>query len=341
MNGFTLARRMDERFGACRAVGVIAGVLATLLTMGGCSDNKDKGNGNESALTEGDGGTGDTTSGSGSVGAGGAGGSGTGAKTAPGTKSAGASRPAPVNGPKAEYVTLYEQGQFQQAKVAAEDAAAKSKGSARDQAMVVAGMSAQAMKDNAEAERILRPLVTNSDLRVAGRAKAALGLIAQEKGKDQEASQLLLEAAKQLAGDESARASLHAGDSLVKLNSPEKARVQYQVGLASAKDPDLRKDLEQRINGSTGPGSEPHGGLAGGGFTIQLGAFTQKANADKSAQAAAGKASSAGLAAPRVVKGKDSKGRDVWFVRVGQFGSRQAAKDAWTKFGQGVIVAGT
>lgn len=263
------------------------------------------------------------------------------AKTGGGKTGAGTGRPAPVDAPMAEYAELYEQGQFQRAKVEAEDAAAKSKGAAREQALVVAGMSAHAMKDNAEAERILRPLTTSSDMRVAGRAKATLGLIAQEKGRDEEASQLLLDASKQLAGDESARASLHAGDSLVKLNRPEKARIQYQIGLASAKDPELRKDLQQRIGGASGPGAAPGGGVARGGFTIQLGAFTQRANADKAAQAAAGKASNAGLTAPRIVKGTDTKGREVWYVWVGQFGSRQAAANARTKLGQGIIVPGS
>jgi len=308
MNGFNTARGADGWTRAMRIGGALAACLAAAVALSGC-DN-DKASTDDGATTR-------------EVG------SGTGG------------RPAPVSGPKAQYVELYEQGQFQRAKVAAEDAAAQARGPTRDQALVVAGMSAHAMKDPAEAERILRPLVSNSDLRVAGRAKATLGLIAQERGRDEEASQMLLDAARQLAGDESARASLHAGDSLVKLNRPEKARIQYQIGLASAKDADLRRDLEQRIGGTTGPGSTATGGLAGGGFTIQLGAFTKRANADKTAQAASGKASSAGLGQPRVVKGTDSRGREVWFVWVGQFGSRQAAANARTKIGQGVIVPGS
>ncbi len=314
MMGLDTARRTGGSWLRSVRPGARAACVLAALVLGACSN--DKGSSDDSAVTSG------SDSGGGGSGS---------------TKTS-AGRPAPVSGPKAPYVELYEQGHYQRAKVEAEDAAAASKGAARDQALVVAGMCAHAMNDDAEAERILRPLATNSDMRVAGRAKATLGLIAQEKNKDEEASQLLLDASRQLAGDESARASLHAGDSLVKLNHPEKARIQYQIGLASAKDPELRKDLQQRIAGASGPGSTPTGGLAGGGFTIQLGAFTQKANADKTAQAAAGKASSAGMSPPRVVKGTDSKGREVWFVWVGQFGSRQAAANARTKIGQGVIV---
>ena len=124
MNGLNAARRAGGRMRTGRIrtgwirTGVAAACVLAALTMGAC--NNDKGASDDTKETR-------TTGSRGGSGGGSGGGAGTG-------------KPAPVSGPKAEYVELYEQGHFQRAKVAAEDAAAASKGAARDQALVVAGM---------------------------------------------------------------------------------------------------------------------------------------------------------------------------------------------------------
>jgi tetratricopeptide (TPR) repeat protein len=216
------------------------------------------------------------------------------------------------------YIEQYKHGQYLQAKAGAEKKMASSSGLARDQAALIAGLSAQAEGQRAEAKRLLRPLLTHGDRELAGRAGAALGLIAQEEGDKRGAADLLTEAASKLTGDEAAKAAMYGGDMLLSLGRKEAANAQYASGMRTAVSESLKGELRER--------------LAGWRFTVQLGAFSSFGNAERRAGQVRETARTGGAGEPRILT-EVNKGKTMYTVQVGEFVSRQEAAAVKTRLG--------
>lgn len=225
-----------------------------------------------------------------------------------------------------DYLTSYTSRDYASAYDQAAAAAGSSSGAARDEAALVAGLSAHALERPDEAERWLSPLRDHADAGVSGRASATLGLIEQSRGNHEQAVGLLTAASDKLAGDEAARAALFAGDSYAAMGQPEQARAQYARAQSLVRtDASIKEMIAERQRGGT--------------YTVQLGAFASKKNAQTQASKTQAAASKLGLGAPRVVQHRDTKGRQLYAVRVGRFSTAQQAQEAMGKLGMGGIVA--
>src|SRR5690606_19790353 len=94
----------------------------------------------------------------------------------------------------------------------------------RERAMLIAGLSAQALGQSADAEFWFKQVERSSDPEIAGRARAGIGLLALDAGDHTKAAALLSTASAQLKGDESARASLFAGQAYEAMGRLDRAR---------------------------------------------------------------------------------------------------------------------
>lgn len=232
------------------------------------------------------------------------------------TGCAGAGRPG--------FVRDYEAGRHAAAYREASVTANESTGRSREEAALIAGLSAHALGDSAAAMEWLSPLRGSADRSVSGRALAGLGLIAAERGEHERAAAMLTEASIKLTGDDAARASFHAGESFSELGRRDAAEREYRRAHMLARDLRLMSILEDRINGLT--------------YTIQLGAFTSRRNADLARRDAAATAAGLGLGSPRIVV-STRDGRTLYLVQVGQFRSEQEAADVRRRLGVDAIVA--
>lgn len=224
---------------------------------------------------------------------------------------------------RATYVDDYERGRYSSASSGAIRALRDPGDPDRDVARLTAGLSAHAMGRNDEATVWLRTLTTNDDPIIAGKALAGLGLIAYEDQEYRAAAPSLSRAARKLNGDDSARAALYAGDSYAAIGSFKEARVQYRIATRVATEPRLRNEIAQRL---------------GDGYTLQLGAFASRTNAERSRRALAEDRTFRSLGTPIVLERINNRGATLYLVQVGRFGSVRDAKAAQLRTGIGGIV---
>lgn len=223
------------------------------------------------------------------------------------------------------YLSQYKAGQFAQAKVSAQSAAARSSGGDRDRAQLFQGMSAHALGQTDEAERTLTPLLTNTDREISGRAAETLGLIAAGRRQHEKAIGLFMAAAGKLSGNEAARANVFAGDELAATGKPSEARERFQTASTLATDPKIRQMVTDRLENRR--------------FAVQIGVFEVRGHADKAASDVRPKAAKLGFGAPLIASRPDAKGKTEYVVRIGPFRTRQAAAEAQGELGSGGVVA--
>lgn len=228
----------------------------------------------------------------------------------------------------------YDAGNYESAYKRAVQVANRSSGRAKDEASLYAGLSAQSMGDTAEAEKWLAPLTSSSDSAIAGRAGAALGVMEMDRGNHQRAVTLLEQASRNLSGDDAARALYYAGQSYEAMGNNAQATAKYREASSLAMDSSLKSQIDSRMNA----GGQTAGG-GSGGYSIQLGAFGNRANADKLASQVASQSESLGFGQPRVAQKTDGSGRTLWVVYVGRFPSLQEASKAKKPFGGGAFAA--
>ncbi|MEI7657868.1 MAG: SPOR domain-containing protein [Phycisphaerae bacterium] len=219
-----------------------------------------------------------------------------------------------------DYVRAFESGRYAEALDQASRAAQAGSGFKRDQANLIAGLSAQALNRNAEAEKYLAPLVKNGDPKVASEASAAFGLLCAEEGRHAQAVELLTNAGHSLQGDQAARAFMYAGDSYRSLDKETEARGMWSLAQTKvADDAALRVMIGDRLNAAAKPpAAAPKPGPGKTQFTVQVGAFSNFTNAQK--QLSRFRA----YGNPRVVE-LNRGGAKLFVVRVGNYNQRQEA----------------
>lgn len=229
------------------------------------------------------------------------------------------------SGPKSKRaLDLYHQEQYPEALREAEQVAQSGQPPESDRAALVAGMSAFELKKYSEAERWLRPASRSADREIAGRASATLGLVNVARERYSTAAIDFSAAARRLEGDESARASFFAGECYSIIGRLDAAERAYAQARTAAKDPALRTRAVNRQHSS--------------GYTLQLGAFANRANADRTLSIGAGKASRAGLPAPTIIATPDATGRTIYLVQVGKFTTKEEAAAAKSRLGGEAVV---
>ncbi len=221
-------------------------------------------------------------------------------------------------GPAAEAMMAeYSAGRYSAAYRAAKDAMSDLEGREKERAMLIAGLSAQAMGQRDDAEFWFRQVERSTDTEIAGRARAGMGLLALNAGDYTRAAALLSTASAQLKGDESARASLFAGQAYEAMNRLDRARTQYLVAMGLAESPALRSNVQAAL-----------ASLGERGFTVQLGAFASRVNAERAAKQYRDDAASLNMGEPRIVekRGVGAAGNGtLYVVQVGSYKTQQDA----------------
>lgn len=224
---------------------------------------------------------------------------------------------------KGDYVKAYEGGRYTDAFESASKQATTGTGPKRDQAALIAGLSAQALNRDNDAEKYLGMVVNSPDAKIAGESGAALGLLAVERGQYAEAADLLGTAGRKLEGDNGARAFMYAGDAYKSLGKTSEARGMWSLAQTKVKnDAGLRVMIGDRLNAPIVTPVAPKAPTKAGAtmFTVQVGAFSSYTNAQK--QLSRFRA----YGSPRVVEVTDSKGKKLFAVRVGTYATRPEAE---------------
>lgn len=259
------------------------------------------------------------------------------------------------------YIASFRAGQYDDALRQAEAMHGAATGERKDRAALMAGLSAYALNRPTTAEGWLNPLTNHKTDEIAGTANLTLGMISLDRKQASKAAPQLQLAAGKLSGDEAAQARLLAGDALTTMRQAEPAREQWREGLTVAQGDAVRSELEGRLAGrspavagnrfvpgrggsvfasraATTNAAGPSAGTPTGRFTVQLGAFQDRASADRLAQRAAAAAQRAGQSPPRVVPTTDQKtGRALFAVQIGDFADRASA----TQVQQAINLGGT
>lgn len=216
--------------------------------------------------------------------------------------------------PTARAQTQFQQGNYARAQETAARAATTAGGNERDLAHYLAGISAYRMGNMATAERFLRVAALSGDESMAADASSTLGLIYSQMGRYSEAATAFQRGANLQRGEDRAQAYFYAGVAQQKLGRRPQARTSLLLARKSTRDTGLVGRIDQQ--------------LAVTGYTIQVGAFRSRANADKLAAGYVVRASSAKVGSVFVVPGTGSDGREVNLVQVGRFATFGAASQA-------------
>ncbi|TVQ61322.1 MAG: SPOR domain-containing protein [Phycisphaerales bacterium] len=240
----------------------------------------------------------------------------------------GACESTPKSGGSRSLVEDYEAGRYAVAYALAAQEAARTTGTEREAAALVAGLSAQAMDRNDDAAKWLTPLTTSTNFQIAGRANAGMGLVELSNNRPARAAQHFRTASTRLTGDDAARASYFAGEAYTMMGKPDEARKEYAIAQATAQDPALRERMRGRASG-----------VRSGSYSLQVGAYSDPVNAQRAAREVAHSAHRNNLGEPRVVSRSGPAGGSLYIVQIGRFGSRVEADAARLNLGSQAIVA--
>lgn len=204
---------------------------------------------------------------------------------------------------------LYGRGSYAEALTEAEAAAASGQGTVKDQANYIAGLSAYRLGELDRAEQALNQAARSTNRETAGSAYAMLGTLRYESRRYSEAAEAFRSASELLSGEEAAEAARQATAASDAAHGKPPANLPHGMRRATADS-------------------------ATGTWTIQLGAFRDRSNADSAANDVRGTASKHGLGQVSVVPTRDAAGKPVYAVRVGSFATRRAADDARRALGR-------
>ena len=227
--------------------------------------------------------------------------------------------------PPPRAVEAYDAGNYQQAYKDATAEYSRTSGLRKDQAALMAGLSAHALGHYDEAKQWLEPLTRHADRDISGRAAATLGLIDARQGDNAAAAALLSSAGRKLSGEAAAHANFEAGEAYAALGRVSAARLQYRLAEATTTDPALKALITDRLGMD--------------GYTVQVGAFSSRTNADRKANQIRPRASSLGLGAPRIVERAGAGGQRLYLVQIGSYKTEREATAARTRLGGEAVVA--
>ena len=225
----------------------------------------------------------------------------------------------PPTATRDEVMTAYQRGEFAKAYAAGNTLIDKSTGVSRDQVRFITGMSAYRTSRDADAIRLLTPLLNNQDKRIAGPANATLGLVYSERGEYERAAGLFRGAASLLEGESMAEANFYLGVTEQKIGHWPDARAHLLLAESRSTDAKLREAVRQRLSTT--------------GFTLQFGAYNDGKNAEERAHLLKSVTARAGLGEPRVVAGSGG-GKKLYLVQAGQFSTFEAATKAKQQVGR-------
>jgi tetratricopeptide (TPR) repeat protein len=211
----------------------------------------------------------------------------------------------------------YEADRFAEAFDNAKRVEAAASGPVAVEAAYMAGVSGVRLKRDAEAEPYLVKATRSADGRMAGEAHAELGLIHLRRDNHARAADAFESAAERLDGQDKANAYYYAGVARQQIGQNARARVNLTLARGHSTDPAFTQRINEQLNVT--------------GYTIQLGAFQDAANATRLANEVAPQAAAAQLGAPRLVP---SPQKGLTLVQVGQFSTVATAEAAKRRLGR-------
>jgi hypothetical protein len=248
----------------------------------------------------------------------------------------------------ADFNAQFASGKYSEAYENSSKVAGSLKATNRDQAALVAGLSARSLGRTADAKKWLTPLVANADAGIAGKACVALGSYAQEEHRHLEAADLFTRAGSRLPGDDAAHAYMCAGDSYRALHKTDQAAASYKLAQSKVStDKQLKIEIADRLAGhgpslpttpspslaQKTPTSIPPSQAVSGRYTVQTGAFStlKKAKTEAKRYQAHGPT--------KAIPITDHAGNTLYAVQVGRYATKQDAERVRQALGNGAIVA--
>lgn len=201
----------------------------------------------------------------------------------------------------------------------------------REQAAWIAGLSAYQLDRFDEAELQFMSSSRSEDQRLVVDSKIMMGDVRVNQNRWSDAAQYYRDAANGLSGEERSRVLGYA--ELASAHAASRATGQRgsTVSTTPAGGRSSTGSSPSTSPRST-PSASPVGSSTGGSaFALQAGAFQNETNARRRATEIAASARQAGLGEPRVVRTRDTSGREYWAVQVGSFATRQGAEQARTR----------
>jgi len=162
-----------------------------------------------------------------------------------------------------------------------------------------------------QAEAQLMLASNSANPQIAANAKAMLGLVRMEQGRDGEAASLLHSASMHLSGTDAWQADRHAT-------------------IAERREEGSRGGSSAAMSGGVADRSV----AAAGRFTVQAGAFRQRDRADSVAGQVAAMVAGRDVGGVQIVPREDERGQSLYLVQVGRFDTRQEASKLLSTLGR-------
>ncbi len=216
------------------------------------------------------------------------------------------------------YRDHYEAGRYSMALMTARATAGRPGGSS--DASLVAGLAAEAMRDDLTARQWLQPIARGSG-DTAARARAGLALIELRTGDPLTAARELESVSAQLTGQDGRDAARVAADAYDRAGRPNDA-----------------ERLRRRAAGMYETTNRGNPSFVAGGYTLQLGAYSTRSGATQRVTEVSSATRSAGLGEPSV-EIATREGRVLYLIHAGRFRTQADAERARRTLGVSSIVA--
>jgi hypothetical protein len=219
-------------------------------------------------------------------------------------------------------------------------------------------MSASALGRSADAVKWLTPLVERGDRSVAGRAAWTLGSMADSQGRTADAQKWYTLASQkdstlssQISGNQGDDAEANSATlaTMQRTNDVRVAAASYSGKNSGSLCQTIKVVMPSGTSGQTNVGttnvidrgySQSAPTFVGGRYTIQLAAFADQNRASKQLRQASSAANKAGVPSPQLVPTVDRSGKTLYAVRIGSYGSKDAAASDLQRLGmQGLVMA--
>lgn len=218
----------------------------------------------------------------------------------------------------------YESGDYAGAYRQADQLLESAQGLTADDACYMAGMAAFQLNELPKAENHLANAIHSEDSKLSADARASLGLVYYRQCRYAMAYDALFSAAEDLSGQEQANAYFYAARAQQNLGDWNGARLNLTLARQISNDTVFKQKATDQI--------------AATGFTLQLGAFANPANARQLLDKAAKRPQAQKLSPPQIVI-VPSKGSRLYAVQIGQFSSYDNAAQARAALGPGYTSA--
>lgn len=223
--------------------------------------------------------------------------------------------------------SAYQAGEYARTYQLASPLASTYIGEGSYHAAYLAGLSAEQLGRPSTAAMYLRMASRSDDKTLSGDAAAALGMLYAKQGRYRESAEALKQAAGQLTGENQAHAYFYEGIAEQKLGLWSQARMHLVIARSKTNSPSFQQQINEQIDVT--------------GYTLQTGAFSDRARAKAAAQKLAEKARGKQIGLPRLVRSDSSSGNgSLTLVQIGQFSSFDSANHARQILGndQAIIV---